>query len=213
MRAPFQDRAEAGRALADLLERFADREDAIVLALPRGGVPVGAEIAKHLRLPLDVFVVRKLGLPFQPELAMGAIASGGVRVLNREVVQGLNVPAEVIEAVSAQEESELKRREQLYRGDLPAPLLDEKTIILVDDGIATGSTMRAAVRALRTKKVRSIVVAAPVMSSSGLQEMEEEADEVATLIASESFHGVGEFYADFGQTTDEEVRMYLGRRG
>ena len=211
MRAPFQDRAEAGRALADLLGRFAGRQDVLVLALPRGGVPVAAEIAKSLRLPLDVFVVRKLGLPFQPELAMGAIATGGVRVLNREVVEGLSVPAEVIEAVSGQEESELKRRERLYRDDRPLPSLEAKTIILVDDGIATGSTMTAAVRALRQKNVESIVVAAPVMSTSGFREMEEAADEVATLIASDSFHGVGQFYTDFSQTTDEEVREQLSQ--
>ena len=209
MKTRFQDRAEAGRALSGLLGRFAGRNDVIVLALPRGGVPVAAEIARFLQLPLDVFVVRKLGLPFQPELAMGAIASGGVRVLNQVVVEGLNVPRQVIEAVSAQEEDELQRRELLYRDDLPPARLEGKTIILVDDGIATGSTMSAAVRALRQKNVAAIVVAAPVMSTPGFREMEEQADEVATLIASDSFAGIGEFYEDFAQTTDEEVRAEL----
>jgi predicted phosphoribosyltransferase len=173
-------------------------------------VPVAVEIARALRLPLDVFVVRKLGVPFQPELAMGAIASG-VRVLNQEVVDGLHVPNEVIEAVSAEEENELKRREQLYRDDLPPPDVERKTAILVDDGIATGSTMSAAVRALRQKNVASIVVAAPVMSASGFREMEETADEVVTLIASDDFYGVGQFYVDFSQTTDEEVRAALSQ--
>ncbi len=211
MRTSFQDRAEAGRALAGLLGHFDQRPDVWVLALPRGGVPVAAEIAKALKLSLDVFVVRKLGLPFQPELAMGAIASGGVRILNREVVDGLHVPDAVIEAVSVEEENELRRREELYRDHLPAPALEGKTVILVDDGIATGSTMTAAVRALRKKSVASIVVAAPVMSTTGFEEMKKLADEVVTLIASDDFLGVGQFYSDFAQTTDDEVRIMLAQ--
>ena len=211
MRKYFKDRAEAGRALAEQLTRFTGRDDVLVLGLPRGGVPVAAGISKKLGAPLDVFVVRKLGLPFQPELAMGAIATGGVRVLNREVIDGLNVPEEIIQTVAAKEEDELRRRERLYRGDLPPLVTEGKTVILVDDGIATGSTMRAAVRALWQQNARSIVVAAPVMSISGFREMEELANEVVTVIAAESFGGIGQFYSDFSQTTDEEVRAHLDR--
>jgi putative phosphoribosyl transferase len=210
MKTQFRDRTEAGQALATRLTSFANRTDVLVLALPRGGVPVAAEVAKQLNAPLDVFVVRKLGLPEHPELAMGAIATGGVRVINRDVVDGLEIPKLVIDAVAAQEQEELARREQAYRDDLPTPNVRGKTIILVDDGIATGSTMLAAVAALRQLKVGRIVVAAPVIARSTFYQIHNAADEVAAVIAPEEFYGVGAWYEDFSQTTDEEVRELLG---
>ena len=200
---------EAGQALATHLTNFANAADTLVLALPRGGVPVAAQIAKKLNLPLDVFVVRKLGVPYHPELAMGAIASGGVRVINRDVVDGLHIPDSVIDAVAAKEEEELARREQVYRDELPPPEVDGKTVILVDDGIATGSTMTAAVAALRKLNAERIVVAAPVIPRSGFCEIDSVADDLVTLIAPEEFYGVGQFYENFSQTTDEEVRRLL----
>ena len=209
MTTQFKDRAEAGRALATRLTSFANRPDVLVLALPRGGVPVAAEVAKSLNLPLDVFVVRKLGLPEHPELAMGAIASGGVLVLNRDVVGGLQIPELVIDAVVAQEQEELARRQRTYRDDLPSPNVKGKTIILIDDGIATGSTMTAAVAALRQLNAGRIVVAAPVIAHSTFYQIHNAADEVAAVIEPEEFHGVGQFYEDFSQTTDDEVRRIL----
>jgi len=208
----YEDRRQAGRVLGERLASFAGQPDVVVLGLPRGGVPVAWEVARRLGAPLDVFVVRKLGFPGHEELAMGAIASGGVRVLNPEVVaQG--VSREEIEAVTRDEQRELERRERLFRGDRPALPVAGKTVILVDDGLATGSTMRAAVRALRRKDARRIVVAVPVGARSTCAELEEEADEVVCAETPESFHAVGLWYEDFSQTTDDEVRELLGRAG
>jgi predicted phosphoribosyltransferase len=209
MNTQFKNRIEAGQALATRLTSFANRTDVLVLALPRGGVPVAAEVAKKLNAPLDVFVVRKLGLPEHPELAMGAIATGGVRVLNRELVEGLRIPEIVIDAVTAQEQEELARRQRAYRGNLPSPNVKAKTVILIDDGIATGSTMMAAVAALQQLNAARIVVAAPVIARSTFYQIHNAADEVAAVIAPEEFYGVGQWYEDFSQTTDEEVRRLL----
>jgi putative phosphoribosyl transferase len=207
----FRDRTEAGRLLAGELTKYANRPDVIVLALPRGGVPVAYEVARALNAPLDVFLVRKLGLPEREELAMGAIASGGVRVLNEEVVRVLRVPDEVIEAVAAEEGEELRRRERLYRGDRPPPKVRGRTVILVDDGLATGSTMRAAVAALRQQHPARVVVAVPVGAPDTCAEFQEEADEVICARAPDPFYAVGLWYADFSQTTDEEVHDLLRR--
>jgi putative phosphoribosyl transferase len=209
MTTQFKDRTEAGQFLASRLTAFANRPNVLVLALPRGGVPVAAEVAKKLNAPFDVFVVRKLGLPDHPELAMGAIATGGVRVINRNVVEGLGIPDLVIDAVAAQEQEELARRQHAYRDDLPPPVVRGKTIILVDDGIATGSTMIAAVAALRQLRAGRIVVATPVIARSTFYQIHNVADEVAAVIAPEEFHGVGEWYENFSQTTDDEVRRLL----
>jgi putative phosphoribosyl transferase len=205
----FENRAEAGQQLAALLDKYAGRGDVIVLGLPRGGVPVAYEIAKHLRLPLDVFIVRKLGVPGFEELAVGAIASGGVRVLNQDVVQALPNADEIIEAVTVQEKAELGRREKLYRDDRPAPELRDRIVILVDDGLATGATMRAAVAALRQNGAAKIVVAVPVGAPETCQEFESEVDETICAIAPEYFHAVGQFYEDFSQTSDDAVRELL----
>jgi predicted phosphoribosyltransferase len=207
----FRDRKEAGRVLADLLGEYAGRTDVIVLALPRGGLPVGYEVARRLSAPLDVFVVRKLGLPSQPELAIGAIASGGVRVLNRDVVEGLGVPQHVIETVAKREESELFRREQLYRGNRPVPELGGKTVILVDDGLATGSTMRSAAAAIKQQGPARLVVAVPVAARSTCEELEEAVDEVVCALTPFPFFAVGQWYRDFGETSDDEVRELLER--
>ena len=182
-----------------------------MLALPRGGVPVAAEVAKKLNAPLDVFVVRKLGLPGHPELAMGAIASGGVRVFNGEVVNALRIPDEVIDAVSTEELAELQRREKVYRAGLPPLDVEGKTIIVVDDGIATGSTMLAAVSALRQLNAARIIIAAPVVAASTYREMQRAADEVTAVIMPERFYAVGQWDEDFSQTSDEEVRDLLAR--
>jgi putative phosphoribosyl transferase len=205
----FANRTQAGQELARRLRKYADRQDAIVLALPRGGVPVGFEVARALHLLLDVFVVRKLGLPGQHELAIGAIASGGVRVVNDEVVNGLGVPHEVVEAVARQEQIELERRERSFRGDRPAPDVRDRTVILVDDGLATGSTMRAAVEALRAQKPGWIVVAVPVGAAETCNDMGHLADEVICAQTPEPFLAVGYWYDDFRQTTDEEVKSLL----
>jgi predicted phosphoribosyltransferase len=205
-----RDRTEAGELLGEELTSYADKPDVIVLALPRGGVPVGAQVARKLNVPFDVFVVRKLGLPGHPELAMGAIAIGGVRVINREVVDGLRIPELVIDAVAAEEQEELMRRRHAYRGDLPAPEVRDKTVILVDDGIATGSTMIVAVAALRQLKAGRIVVAAPVIPQSTFYQIRRAADEVVAVIVPEKFYGVGQWYEDFSQKTDDEVRQLLG---
>jgi len=212
MTTQFRDRTEAGQFLATELTSYSDRPDVLVLALPRGGVPVGAEVARKLNVPLDVFVVRKLGLPGHPELAMGAIATGGVRVLNGEVIDSLRIPESVIDAVAAQEQQELERRERAYRDELPPPDVQGKTIILVDDGIATGSTMIAAIAALRQLDAGRIIVAAPVIARSTFYQIHNAADEVATLIAPEAFYGVGQWYEDFSQTTDDEVSQLLAQR-
>jgi predicted phosphoribosyltransferase len=181
----------------------------IVLALPRGGVPVAFEVARALHAPLDVFLVRKLGLPGHEEFAMGAIASGGVRVLNEDVVRALRIPENVIEAVSAAEQRELERRERLYRGDRPPPAVRGRTVILVDDGLATGSTMRAALTALRRQGAARIVVAVPIGAPETCAEFEREADDVICARTPEPFYAVGLWYGDFSQTTDEEVHDLL----
>ncbi len=211
MKTQFCNRTEAGQFLAENLGSYANRDDVLVLALPRGGVPVAAEVAKRLNAPLDVFVVRKLGLPGHPELAMGAIASGGVRVFNGEVVNALRIPDEVIDAVSAEELAELQRREKVYRAGLPPLDVEGKTIIVVDDGIATGSTMLAAVSALRQLNAARIIIAAPVVAASTYREMQRQADEVVAVILPERFYAVGQWYEDFSQTSDEEVRELLAQ--
>jgi len=205
----FQDRREAGRDLAERLREFANDRNVLVLALPRGGVPVGYEIARDLGLPLDVFIVRKLGVPGYEELAMGAIASGGVRVLNEEVVRRLGISEQRIDAVATREQEEIERRELEYRGDLPPANVDGRKIILVDDGLATGATMRAAVRALREAGTLEIIVAVPVGSIEAVQRIGREADRVVCPLAPEDFAAVGQFYDDFSQTSDEEVRELL----
>src|SRR5262245_18131466 len=207
----FQDRADAGRRLGQRLLRYANRSDVIVLGLPRGGVPVAYEAAQALKAPLDIFLVRKLGLPEQEELAMGAIASGGVRVLNPSVVYSLGISNEVIEAVAAREREELERREHLYRGDRPPVDPRDKIVILVDDGPATGSTMRAAVAALRKQHPAKVVVAVPVGAAETCDDLMNEADEVVCLRAPQRFYAVGVWYEDFSPTTDDEVRELLAR--
>lgn len=207
----FSDRREAGKHLAARLADYADRDDVLVLALPRGGVPVAYEVAKELRAPLDVFLVRKLGVPGHEELAMAAIASGGVRVLNEDVVDYLDIPDEVIDAVAARELKELERREVAYRGDRPQPEFRSKTIVLVDDGLATGSTMRAAAAALRQQEPARIVVAVPVSARQTCDEYRMGVDEIVCATTPEPFYGVGMWYDDFSQTTDEEVRELLAR--
>ncbi|HEU5245967.1 MAG TPA: phosphoribosyltransferase family protein [Candidatus Udaeobacter sp.] len=207
MRTHFFNRFEAGRFLAQALTAYANRDDVLVLGLPRGGVPVAAEVAKTLNARLDVFVVRKL--PDHPELAMGAIATGGVRVFNGDVVNSLRIPDEVIDAVSAQEFTELQRREKAYRDDLPPPEVEGKTIIVVDDGIATGSTMLAAIAALRQLNAAYIVVAAPVVAAETYYQIRRQADEVAAVMVPDEFYAVGQWYEDFFQTSDDEVRQLL----
>ena len=210
MRTQFRDRTEAGELLAEQLVAYANKPDVIVLALPRGGVPVGAQVAKKLNVPLDVFVVRKLGVPGHPELAMGAIATGGVRVFNGDVVNLLRIPDEVINAVTAEEFRELQRRERSYRDDLPPPEVEGKMVIIVDDGIATGSTMFAAIAALRQSNASRIIVATPTIALTTYDYLRKHADEVVAVIVPEEFHGVGQWYEDFSQTTDEEVHQLLG---
>lgn len=210
MNAQFRDRTEAGERLAEKLAGYADQPNVIILALPRGGVPVAAEVADKLNLPLDVFVVRKLGLPGQPELAMGAIATGGVRVLNGAVLNARRIPDDVINAVAAEEYQELRRRERSYRDDLPPPEVEGKTVVIVDDGVATGSTMLAAVAALRQLNARRIIVATPVIARSTYDSLKKHADEVVAVVVPETFYGVGQWYEDFSQTTDEEVHEILG---
>jgi predicted phosphoribosyltransferase len=207
----FRDRTDAGQKLAARLAKYADRSDVLVLALPRGGVPVAYEVAKQLGAPLDVFLVRKLGVPGYEELAMGAIASGGVRVINDNVVRQLAIPGEVIDAVAAEERRELERRERTYRNGRPPPDVKGRTVILIDDGLATGSTMRAAAAALRKLGPASIVVAVPVAAPETCDEFREEVDEVVCAATPEPFRGVGLWYKDFSQTTDEEARELLER--
>jgi putative phosphoribosyl transferase len=207
----LKDRTEAGRLLAQKLTAYANREDVVVLALPRGGVPVAFEIATRLNAPLDVFIVRKLGVPWQEELAMGAIATGGVRVLNEDVVRLCNITDEQIASVEAKERKELERREQAYRGGRPAPDVSGRTVILVDDGIATGTTMRAALAALKKLQPSRIVVAVAVAPQSTYDELKAEADEVICLLTPEMFFAISRWYERFAQTTDEEVRDLLAR--
>ena len=205
----FQDRTDAGRQLAEKLLGYAGRDDVIVLALPRGGVPVAFEVAQRVRVPLDVCVVRKLGVPGHEELAMGAIASGGVRVLNEDVLYVLPDAQSIVEMVTAIEREELKRRERDYRSNRPAPEVRGRTVILVDDGLATGATMRAAAAALRQQGAAKIIVAVPVGAPGTCHEIRSVADEVVCLQTPGSFMGVGQYYEDFSQTTDEEVRELL----
>jgi len=207
----FANRSEAGRLLAEKLEKYAGRDDVVVLGLPRGGVPVAYEVAKHLNAPLDVFIVRKLGVPGFEELAAGAIASGGVRVLNEDVMRAIPHADETIEVVSARETAELERREQMYREGHPAPDVQGRTVILVDDGLATGATMRAAVKALRQSGAAKIVVAVPVGPPDTCREIKQLADETICLSTPEFFQAVGQYYEDFSQTSDEEVRELLAR--
>ena len=207
----FRDRRDAGRQLAKKLSPFARQIDVLVLALPRGGVPVGYEVAQALGVPLDVFVVRKLGAPGQEELAMGAIASGGVRILNAEVVDGLGVSPGEIERATLVEKKELERRERLYRGDRPPLDVHGRTVIIVDDGLATGSTMRAAVHALRAQNPKAVVVAVPVAAADTCKQFREEFGEMVCLHAIDPFYAVGAWYEDFGQTSDEQVRQCLER--
>ncbi len=205
----FHDRTQAGRLLAARLTPYARRDDVLVLALPRGGVPVGYEVARALEAPLDVYVVRKLGVPGQEELALGAIASGGVRVLNQDVVRAVGIDEGSIDAIAAREQAELARREALYRGDRQPPAVAGRTVVLVDDGLATGATMRAAVRALRQMVPRRLVVAVPTGAPETCAELEREVDELICLIMPEPFYGVGFWYDRFAQTTDAEVARLL----
>lgn len=193
------------------LTDYANRSGLLVLGLPRGGVPVAYEVARELHAPLDVFLVRKLGVPGQEELAMGAIASGGVRVINEDVVRQLHIPDSVIDAVAKQELRELERRELAYRGDRPSPDVKDRTAILIDDGLATGSTMRAAALALRKQDPAQIVVAVPVAAAQTCDEFRSVVDEIICAVTPERFYGVGLWYEDFSQTSDEEVRELLRR--
>jgi predicted phosphoribosyltransferase len=207
----FRDRTEAGQLLAAKLGHYANRPDVIVLALPRGGVPVGYEVARALNAPLDVFIVRKLGVPGYEELAMGAVASGGLRVLNDQVVRALQIPDYVIDAVAAWEVQEIARREREYRGDRPPPDVKGRTVILVDDGLATGSTMLAAVKALRQQQPARIVVAVPTAAVETCDALKTEVDEIICAVTPEPFYAVGFWYENFTQTSDEEVRELLAR--
>jgi predicted phosphoribosyltransferase len=207
----FLDRYEAGRRLAAALKKFADEPDLLILALPRGGVPVAYEVARALHAPLDVFLVRKLAFPGHPELAMGAIATGGVRILDQFLIQTYGVSPRDIERVTASEQRELERREHLYRDDRPPPDVKGRTVILIDDGLATGSTMRAAVEALRQEGARKIIVAVPVAPPETCESFKSEVDEIICAMTPEPFRAVGIWYADFSETSDDEVRDLLAR--
>jgi putative phosphoribosyl transferase len=209
MRDRFRDRCEAGQLLAAELTAYADRSDVLVLGLPRGGVPVAYEVARALGVPLDVLVVRKLGVPGEHELAMGAIASGGVKVLNPEVVEDLRIPAHIIDAVAAREQQELERRERAYRDDRPPIEVRGKTVILVDDGLATGTTMHAAVAAVRQQAPAAVVVAVPAIALESCAVFRAAVDALVWVIAPEPFYAVGLCYEDFTPTTDAEVRDLL----
>ena len=207
----FRDRTEAGQVLASKLTKYLNQVNTVILALPRGGVPVAYEIGKELGLPVDIFVVRKLGVPGHEELAMGAIASGGVRHINRDVVDQLRIDSETIDVASRREQKEIERREQLYRGQRPPVDVRNKTVILVDDGLATGSTMRAAIAALRQHRPARIVVAVPAAAPQTCSEIADEVDEIICAATPEPFYAVGQWYQEFSQTTDEEVRDLLAR--
>ncbi len=207
----LRNRTEAGQLLAKKLTAYANRSDVLVLGLPRGGVPVAFEIATALNAPLDICIVRKLGVPGHEELAMGAIAMGGVMVLNEEVVRGAKIDRPILERVAAREKRELARRDRLYRGDRPFPELRGRTVILVDDGIATGSTLKAAIAIVRQQQPKSIVVAVPVAPQSTCNELEEEVDEVVCLMMPEPLRAIGLWYDDFLPTTDAEVQDLLAR--
>ena len=207
----FIDRRDAGRALTKELKDYANQQDVIILALPRGGVPVAYEIASALSLPLDVFIVRKLGVPGHEELALGAVASGGTVVFNQALLSQLNIPQSAIEQVLQSEQQELARREIVYRGHKPFPSLTHKTIILVDDGIATGSTMRAAITALNQQKPARIIIAVPVAARSTYEEMRSLVDKIICPLQPIHFHAVGLWYEDFSQTSDDEVIEILNK--
>ncbi len=205
----FRDRTEAGQRLAAELADYAGRSNVLVLALPRGGVSTGYEVSRALNVRLEIFMVRKLGVPGEAEFAMGAIATGGVRVLDERLVQALGVPERYIRALTAKEKLELERRERLYRGGHPQHEIREQTAILVDDGMATGSTMRAAVEALRLHSPAKVVVAVPVAPSSACESLNALVDELVCVAQPEPFRSVGEWYRDFNQVTDDEVRDLL----
>ena len=207
---PFQDRSEAGRLLGVELAARKLAENTIVLALPRGGLPLGVEVAERLKAPLDVVVVRKLGVPLQPELAMGAIA-GGTRVLDHQLIRDLRISDEEVEAVVAREMKEMERRERLYRDGLPAPNLRGRTAVLVDDGLATGSTMLAAARHVRSLHPQKVIIAVPVASSQACNQLKKEADEFICLALPEPFFAVGEWYTEFRQVSDADVQKILRR--
>jgi putative phosphoribosyl transferase len=207
----FTNRTHAGKELAKALAAYIDHPDSIVLALPRGGVPIAFEIANVLHAPLDVFIVRKLGAPGQPELAIGAIASGGLRVMNDDILRMLRVSEATIAATVAEEQKELERRERLYRGDRPAVKITEKIVIIVDDGIATGATMRAAVRALKEQKPRQLIVAIPTAAADTCDLLRQEVDKVVCLATPEPYIAVGRWYKDFAQTSDAEVQSLLAQ--
>ncbi len=207
----FNDRTDAGRRLAKRLSEYANRDDVLILALPRGGVPVAFEVAKELNVKMDVFIVRKLGVPGNEELAMGAIASDGIRVLNEDVVRSFQIPYKVIDEVAANELRELERRESIYRGNRPKPNISGSTVILVDDGLATGATMRAAAAAVKTKNPDKVVIAVPVAAPDTCSDFRNEVDKIICFATPEPFYGVGAWYEDFSQTTDKEVCDLLGR--
>jgi putative phosphoribosyl transferase len=208
----FRDRTDAGRQLAARLGQFARHPDVVVLGLPRGGVPVAKEVATRLEAPLDVFLVRKLGVPGHPELAMGATAEGGIQVLSSDLIQELGIPAALVDQVAVRERLELERRDAMYRGSRSAAQVRDRTVILVDDGLATGSTMQAAVLALRQQQPRRIVVAVPVGAREACEALAQSADEVVCVTMPEPFNAVGLWYEDFSQTSDEEVRRLLDAR-
>jgi putative phosphoribosyl transferase len=211
MTRPFADRREAGVELTAALQQYAGRDDVVVLALPRGGVPVAYEVAKALDAPLDIFLVRKLGMPGHPELGMGAIASGGVRVLNDDIVKWYQIPQWAIDHVARDEQRELERREREYRRGRPMTELRDHVVILVDDGLATGSTMKAAVQAVRQHQPKRIIVGVPVGAPSTCAQFANVTDETVCARTPEAFNAVGQWYRDFSQTTDEEVRELLDR--
>jgi len=207
----FRDRIEAGQVLARHLESYKTRSDVLVLGLPRGGVPVAYEVARELNAPLDVFIVRKLGVPGHEELGMGAIATGGIRIVHEGIIRELRISPQTVDLVTANERNELERRERLYRGDRPAPFVKDCIVIVVDDGLATGSTMKAAVAALRQQQPARIIVAVPTAPAETCAELRTTADDIVCPLTPEPFYAVGGSYADFRQTTDEEVRELIRR--
>jgi len=202
----FRNRTEAGQVLARRLQQYKNQPDVLILGLPRGGVPVAYEVARELNAPLDVFIVRKLGVPGHEELGMGAIATGGVRTLHEGIIREIGISPQTIEAVSAREQAELERRERLYRGDRPAPTIKGRTVVIVDDGLATGCTMKAAIQAVRQQDPRQVIVAVPTAPSETCEQLKESADHVVCALTPEPFFSVGGSYADFTQITDGEVR-------
>lgn len=208
---PIKNRLVAGQALARALEQYQDREDVLILGLPRGGITLACEVAKELNAKMDLILVRKLGTPGQEELAMGAIASGNTRVLNDNIVSSLHIPNEVIDEVAAREQEELERREQAYRGNRPRPEVINKHIILVDDGVATGATMRAAIAVLQQQNPASVVVAVPVAPLDTVEKLNRDADKVVCLATPEPFFAIGNWYVDFSQVSDEEVKQLLSK--